>query len=211
MILQSAPKEGISLLSGISSDQDARQLSSLFTAPQLVYMMNTMQQTLSGFTKHASKRMDTELCLINLCQPELSLDAKNLNARLSKLESQIKSGQFVSAPVMPAQFEEPEEERPPLPDDDDAPPEPDMPVPQTADEMPVGFWADLTGDIRQELKPPVSGFFAPTPNAPVQGVLTGNELQLRCTNSFTLTVINKPEVLALVSQKPLPDSADRSA
>ena len=202
MILQSAPKEGISLLSGIASDRDAALLSRLFTTPQLVYMMNTMQQTLAGFTKHASKRMDTELCLINLCQPELNLDAKSINARLSKLEGQIKSGQFaVQPPPSSPPVEADEEERPPLPDDDDAPPETDVPVPTAADEMPVGFWADLTGDIRQELKPPVSGFFAPTPNAPVQGVLSGNELQLRCTNSFTLTVINKPEVLSLVAQK----------
>ena len=201
MILQAAPREGISLLSGITPDQDARRLSARFTPAQLVYMMNTMQQTLAGFTKHASKRMDTELCLINLCQPELSLDAESLNARLCKLESQIKSGQFISAPASPAPLEEPDEERPPLPDDEDAPPEPDQPSLPIADEMPVGFWADLTGDIRRELKPPVSGFFVATPNAPVQGVLVGNELQLRCTNSFTLTVINKPEVLALISQK----------
>ena len=201
MILQAAPREGISLLSGITPDQDARRLSARFTPAQLVYMMNTMQQTLAGFTKHASKRMDTELCLINLCQPELSLDAESLNARLCKLESQIKSGQFVSAPASPAPLEEPDEECPPLHDDEDAPPEPDQPPLPITDEMPVGFWADLTGDIRRELKPPVSGFFVATPNAPVQGVLIGNELQLRCTNSFTLTVINKPEVLALISQK----------
>ena len=53
----------------------------------------------------------------------------------------------------------------------------------------------------RELKPPVTGFFAPTPNAPVQGVLRGNILELRCANSFTMEVVNKPEILALVGQK----------
>ena len=199
MILQTAPKEGVTLLSGVASDRDAFRLSNAFTPAQLVYMMNTIQKTVNGFSKHASKRMDTELCIINLCQPELSVDAQSLNARLSKLESQVKSSQFVAAKT--AVRQEPEEALSPLPDDIDAPPQmlpiPDMP----ADETPVGFWADLAGEIRRELKPPVSGFFAPTPNAPVQGVLTGNELQLRCTNSFTLDVVNKPEILSLVSQK----------
>ena len=44
---------------------------------------------------------------------------------------------------------------------------------------------DMIKQIRKELKPPVSGFFAPTPNAPVQGILQGNKLILRCANSFT--------------------------
>ena len=135
---------------------------------------------------------------MNLCQPELSLDAESLNARLSKLESQVRSGQiFPTQPVLVPQAEE----CPPLPGDEDAPPEAEpLPQPPT-NEAPVGFWSDLTADIRRELTPPVSGFFAPTPNAPVQGVLTGNQLQLRCNSSFTLDVINKSEILSLVSHK----------
>ncbi len=199
MILQTAPKEGISLLSGVASDQDVKRLTDAFTPAQLVYMMNTIQKTINSFSKHASKRMDTELCMINLCQPELSLDAQSLNARLSKLESQVRSGQFVAA--RPEKEPEPEEERPPLPDDSDAPPVSIPVTPLPADETPVGFWTDLAGEVRRELKPPVSGFFAPTPNAPVQGVLSGNELQLRCTSTFTLDVVNKPEILSLIAQK----------
>ncbi len=204
MILQSAPKEGISLLSGVASDTDVKGLVSRFSSGELVYMMNTIQKTLASFTRSASRRMDTELCLLNLCQPELSLDAQGLNARLSRVEEQLKNGSFtVKAPVT---REEPEEELPPLPDDDDAPPLPfeDMPpAPQSpaADQTPPGFWPDLAAEIRKELKPPVSGFFAPTPNAPVQGALVGNTLELRCANSFTVDVVNKPEILALIGRK----------
>ena len=36
--------------------------------------------------------MDVELCLINLCQPELSLDAQSMNARIGRLEQQLKNG-----------------------------------------------------------------------------------------------------------------------
>ena len=84
-----------------------------------------------------------------------------------------------------------------MPDDADAPPAMEEP----ANPAPMGFWTDLASSIRRELKPPVSGFFAPTPNAPVQGVLSGNQVILRCANSFTLEMVNKPAILELVSRK----------
>ena len=86
-----------------------------------------------------------------------------------------------------------------MPDDDDAPPvENEMPV---AEEAPIGFWMDVAAAVRQELRPPVTGFFAPTPNAPVQGVLRGNEVIIQCANAFTLEMVNKPEIIALVERK----------
>ena len=207
MILQSAPKEGISLLSGVASDTDVKELVSRFSSGELVYMMNTIQKTLASFTRSASRRMDTELCLINLCQPELSLDAQGINARLSRVEQQLKSGNFTAPRVQPKHQEE-EEELPPMPDDDDAPPLPfeEVPAPQPVrqsvpDQTPPGFWTDLASDIRKDLKPPVSGFFAPTPNAPVQGAVVGNTLELRCANSFTVDVVNKPEILGMIAAK----------
>ena len=69
------------------------------------------------------------------------------------------------------------------------------------EEAPVGFWSDLVSAVRQELKGPVSGFFNATPNAPVQGVLQGGKVVLQCSNSFILEMINKPDILSLVSRK----------
>jgi hypothetical protein len=69
------------------------------------------------------------------------------------------------------------------------------------DETPIGFWTDVASQVRTELKPPASGFFAPTPNAPIQARLQGNQLMLVCANSFTMGMINKPEILELVSRK----------
>ena len=167
-------------------------------------MMELLESTMSGFTRSASRRLDAELCIISLCQPELQLDAKSLNARLTKLEEQIKSGSFVSAPAQTQQPKaEPDEEMCPPPDDADAPPADfEMPEPQELpDETPVGFWTDLVAAIRQELKPPVSGFFIATPNSPVKGILQGDQVLLQCTNGFTLDMINKPEILSLVARK----------
>ena len=49
--------------------------------------------------------------------------------------------------------------------------------------------------------PLIRGYLAPGPNAQVQGVLRGDKLELRCSNSFVLDSINKPEVLQLAARK----------
>ncbi len=200
LVLKTAPDAGLTMLSGVASDRDAASLAAGFATGELVRMLNTIQQTLSGFTRSASRRMDGELCIINLCQPELSLDASSLNARLAKLEEQMKTGTF--HPASKAAFVEPqpqkEEELLPVPEDADAPP---LEEAGAVSDVPVGFWSDLVTAIRQELKPPLSGFFTATANAPVQGILQGKTLILRCTNRFTADMVNKPELLALVARK----------
>ena len=205
LVMKTASGAGITMLSGVASDQEVLELTRQLSSAELVRMMNLIQQTLSGFTRSASRRMDAELCLLEMCQPELSLDAKALNARLTRLEEQLKSGQFVAA-VKPRKgreapvVEDYEDDRPPLPDDDDVPPLPEEPPVQQS-EAPMGFWSELCGAVRKELKPPISGFFAATPNAPVQGALVGNKLELRCSNAFTSQMLDKPEILEVVSRK----------
>ncbi|MBQ9839183.1 MAG: DNA polymerase III subunit gamma/tau [Oscillospiraceae bacterium] len=201
MVLRSAPKEGISLLSGVATDTDVKQLTQRFSFGELVRMMNLIQTTVAGFTRSASRRMDTELCIINLCQSELSLDAEGMNARITRLEEQIKSGNIrVKTPVQvdeEADKQEPAATEPAMPDE---PSEPSV-TKETVPKAPIGFWADLAVQIRQELKPPVFGFFSPTPDAPVQGVLRGDILTLQCSNSFAANMVNKPEILQIVSAK----------
>ena len=87
-----------------------------------------------------------------------------------------------------------------VPDDADAPPAQDTP-PVAESEAPVGFWSDLVAAVRKELKPPISGFFVVTPNAPVQGALVGDRLELRCSNGFTAQMLDRPEILEVVSRK----------
>ena len=200
MIMKTAPKEGISMLSGVATDQEIRNLIDCFTPGELVRMMGIIQQTVSGFTRSSSRRVDAELCIVNLCQPELSLDAEALNSRLTRVEEQLRSGSFqVAAPAAAKPVEE-EEELPPPPDDADAPPELAAAQPPV-NEAPVGFWTDIVSQAKKELKPPVSGFFTTTPNAPVQGVVRDGKLILLCENQFIVDIINKPEVLELFSRK----------
>ncbi len=199
LILKTAPNAGLSMLSGVADEKEAAELARALSDGELVRMINLLQQTIQGFTRSASRRVDTELCLVNLCQPELSLDAKALNARLTRLEEQLRTGTFVqAAPKTPVPEDAYDEELPPPPDDDDAPPAPEA---EPAPQMPVGFWTDLTASLRTELKPPMLGFFASTANAPVQGRLQGDALLLCCESTFVTDMINKPEVLQMVARK----------
>ena len=203
LVLKTAGNAGITMLSGVASDQETLALGKAFGSGELVRMMERIQQTVAAFTRSSSRRMDAELCLVELCQPELNTDVSALNARLTRLEEQWKTGavmvpQKATKPAAPVE----DEELPPPPDDDDAPPEAeDSPAPKPQNDAPAGFWLDLCGGVRKELKPPVTGFFAGTPNAPVQGVLTGSRLELQCTNAFTAQMLDKPEILEVVSRK----------
>ncbi len=200
LVLKTAPSAGLTMLSGVASDKEAMNLAGRISTGELVAMMNLLQQTAAGFTRSSSRRTDAELCILNLCQPELSLDAKSLNARLTRLEEQVKTGSFVAAP-MQAVFEPVQEEGEALPSTLDAAPALPEEAQTTAAEMPIGFWTDLVTAVRQELPRPLLGFFTTTPNAPIRGELCSNALMLRCANSFIVDMVNKPEVLALVARK----------
>ena len=204
LVMKTAPGSGLRMLSGVAPDSEVIGLTKQLSTGELVRMMQTVQETTAAFNRSAGRRMDAELCIVELCRPELSLDAKAMNARLTRLEDQIKSGRIaVAAPAPPTQAqtpppEEADDDRPPMPGDEDAPPaeeEPQRP------EAPDSFWVELVGEVRAELKPPVSGFFVTTPQSPIQGVLVGDRLEIRAGNSFVAEMVGKPEILELISLK----------
>ncbi len=213
MILKPAPDAGISMLSGVASDADAKSLVKRFSAGELVRMIGLLQSTAAGFTRSASRRLDAELCIMNLCDPQLQMDAEALNARISKLEEQLRTGNFVApAGITPTKQEKPadayDDECPPPPGDDEAPPDPDAPYETPAkpaapikDETPIGFWVDLAAQIRRELPKSIAGFFSGTENAPVKGMVRGDRLGLICSNAFVVQMVDKPEIKELAARK----------
>ena len=94
-----------------------------------------------------------------------------------------------------------DDERPPLPDDIDAPPALEEELPPPRNDAPVGFWSDIVSAAKKELKPPAVGFFSTTPDSLIKGILQGDKLILECSNGFVLEAVNKPQILAVVAQK----------
>ncbi|MBR7123220.1 MAG: DNA polymerase III subunit gamma/tau [Oscillospiraceae bacterium] len=196
MILKTAPETGITMLSGVTSDAEARALSQAFSMGELTRMLTVIQNTAFGFLRSTNHRMDAEICLINLCHPELDTDISGLLARITRLEEDISTGDFSVAPVAIdlaskgetvctvtecAKQEQVSEE--------------------ITDEAPIGFWSDLVSAIRPELNQAIRGFFTTTPNAPLRGILAGERLVLACENRFIIDIVNKPEILEIVSRK----------
>ena len=204
LVMKTAPGSGLTMLSGVAPDSEVMVLTKQLSTGELVRMMQTVQETTAAFNRSAGRRMDAELCIVELCRPELSLDAKAMNARLTRLEDQIKSGRIAVAAPAPKQeqkapVEEEDDDRPPMPGDEDAPPAEEEEPPKL--EAPDSFWVELVGEIRAELKPPVSGFFVTTPQSPIRGVLAGDRLEIRASNSFVAEMVGRPEILEVISLK----------
>ena len=195
LIIKTAPQEGISMLSGVATEKEIFALAQVLSIGELTRIMSELQQTAAGFTNSTNRRMDAELCLVKLCQPELSMDSEALNARLTRIEEQLRSGCFtaISAPVEPAQKAVPVEA--PVP----TKPEQPASIPEKS-EAPIGFWTDMVSQVRKELKQPLSGFFSSAEDAPIRGVLRGDKLLLVC-ESFAVVYVDTPDVLSLLSRK----------
>ena len=210
MILKTAPEAGISMLSGVASDADAKQLVNRFSAGELVRMIGLLQTCAAGFTRSSSRRLDAELCIMNLCDPALQMDAEALNARISKLEEQLRSGNF-AMPIQAAPQAKPsyDDDGPPPPGDEDAPLDPDAPAPvmeqpkaaPAKDDTPIGFWVDLAAAMRPELPRSLVGFFSGTDNAPVRGLVRENRVGLICANAFVTQMVDRPDVRDLAARK----------
>ena len=54
---------------------------------------------------------------------------------------------------------------------------------------------------RKELKPPASGFFVAAQNSPLRGALKGDTLELRCAVTFVADIVNRPDILEIVTRK----------
>ena len=208
MVLKTAPKEGISMLSGVASEKETLDLAGRFSSGELLRMMNLIQDTVAGFSRSSSRRMDAELCIVNMCQPELNCDMDGLLARLTKIEEQIQTGSFQIAQFTPKAAEVIPELKPQTKTDN-----PVVQHQQTTDlkeeisaetaqdQTPVGFWTDVAAAVRKELNPSLMGFFATTPNAPLRGIVCGDRLLLSCANKFIQEIVNKPDILELVTRK----------
>ena len=198
------------MLSGVASDADTRSLVKRFSPGELVRMIGLLQTCAAGFTRSSSRRLDAELCIMNLCDPGLQMDVEALNARISKLEEQLSTGNFV-APAAVVKQEKPadvvDDETPPPPGDYDCPPDPDAPAPQpeqkqTAqkDDTPMGFWVDLANSMRPELQPALRAFLDPTGKI-MNAIVRGDRVGLICADEFVTNMVDKPEVRDLATRK----------
>ena len=209
LVLHTAPKSGLAMLSGIATEQQALALQDMFSPGELMRVLTETQKTRASFGKNTDVRVAAELLLMQLCEPALRLDAQALNARISRVEEQLASGVLVKAAPQTS-GDEYDDDRPPFPDDADdperwsAPPAPaparPQPAPAPQAETPAGFWPALSEKLRAELSAKDRGFFAA--NGPLHPVLQGEStLIMAADNEFVLGMVKKPAIEQLIREK----------
>ena len=216
LVLKAAPKSGVSMLSGIADESQAAELEKLFTPAELLRDLTLVQAAKGAVGKNADARVAAELCLMQLCEPSLKLDAQSLGARVSKLEERLATGNFTpakqQAKAESAENEE-DDDRPPFPDDADdplaglAPPmdarEAEKPQEKKAtdgaQEELDRRWPELVASLREGLGVRERGFFAP--GGPVRPRLKGDALILTAPSQFVLDIIKGPNVQKIAAEK----------
>ena len=209
LIVKTAPGGGLGMLSGVSETSQVLQLQNAFAEAELLRIIALLQQTAANFSKSQNPRVDCELCLLQLCLPQLQLDAQSLNARLSRVEEQLASGVLVQASpaAAPEAADVPPTEGPvheTAPAASSSAAGQTLPEEVTSEEdtpLPDGFWPELCQRMRAELRPPVVGFFTGAENAPLQPRLRGDALQLVANDAFVKAIVDKPAVRELVQTK----------
>ena len=208
LVLRTAPKSGLSMLSGIATEQQALALQSVFSPGELMRVLTETQKTRVSFGKNTDVRVAAELLLMQLCEPSLRLDAQALDARISRVEEQLASGVLVKSVPKASGGDAFDDDRPPFPDDADDPERGSAPPAQTQEqssaapqaETPAGFWPALSEKLRAALPAKISGFFAV--NGPVHPVLQGDALIMATDTELVIDLVKKtPNTEALVREK----------
>ncbi|MBR3692659.1 MAG: DNA polymerase III subunit gamma/tau [Clostridia bacterium] len=83
------------VMSGVGyTMKDVDRLAPRFSSARLVRMMETTRESIARLSKAASRRSETEICLIRLADPALCGDITALVARVEELERKLAAGVF---------------------------------------------------------------------------------------------------------------------
>lgn len=109
-----APKTGEGLLSGAYDSQTLAALADCRGAERILSDINAVQAALTSMFQGADRRMAAEMCLISICQEELSEDVSALRSRVAGLEEKLRSGAAVPVMQQTASKPEPAPKREPV-------------------------------------------------------------------------------------------------
>jgi len=129
LLRKTAPEGGAALLSGGFDSAALDRLGKRVPAVRFLHLASTLQKASAELYASVDRRLDTELCLLHLCDESLSGDLTALEARIRRLEDNQSARAELSGRTSPAPAPPPEAKKPPAPD---PPPweEPEKELPQ---------------------------------------------------------------------------------
>lgn len=86
LLRKTAPEGGAALLSGGFDAATLDRLGKTVPASRFLYLASTLQKASAELYASVNRRLDTELCLLRLCDESLSGDLTALEARIRRLE-----------------------------------------------------------------------------------------------------------------------------
>ena len=86
LLQKTAPKGGAALLSGGFDAAALDRLGKGVPASRFLHLASTLQRAAAELYASVNRRLDTELCLLRLCDESLSGDLTALEARITRLE-----------------------------------------------------------------------------------------------------------------------------
>ena len=208
LIRRTAPRTGASLMTGGFDSATLNQLSGLLDTARLLQMLTVLQRTAAEITRSANRRTDTELCLVTLCEPGLDRSVAGMDARLTRLEEQLRNG---TAGKPSHSFSEQEKSVPVrneplkatgLGGEQAAPQKTPERIneekTQTQASEPELSWSTLRGLLERTMN--VADFCFVGNPAMVTGAFEGDTIVLWAETEFVKGFIDKPEITALVAK-----------
>ncbi len=164
----------------------------------ILHIMEVLQSTLERLRSGVSPRVEMEMAVLRLCDPQLDSGTAALLKRITALENALRSGNYpaAEAPVSSAQEapSAPAEEAPAPAEEQTAPPT--VPVATAEEEVPFTAWGDVLENLRATCMP-LYGVLADS-----QAVLKGDLLFICTENAMFKTLLtnddNKAQLRAAI-------------
>ncbi len=203
LILKTAPKAGLSMISSTCTPKETAALSPKFSPEELLRIIHLIQETTAQFKASFNQRVDAELCLIHLCEKSLTQEPIDLSARIGRLEEdltarfleleqRLKNTSFVST----APQDVPDEAPPPWDDSDIPPvsaPEPEKPPPDPVSDE---DWQKILDRLLPDVSPWLKDFVSRS-----AGKLKGDELTIFPPDPIAYNMLKKDAGLVELIQK----------
>ena len=218
MLLRFAPRGARNLLSGAYSEDYLRGIRA--SSDYVLWMLDTLQKHQAALRTAGSPRLQTELCLVELCGGEITPPQRTASKREApmpmpdpaKEEPPAAVSQPAYAPPAPAPAGPPKEDPIPAPAEipvqsepepqpmPEPEPEPEpQPTPAEREAEPTGTatWAYVLSQLEKEF--PVGTRNVLTDESMCTGEITGDALILRVTD-FARSTINTPDKVNKIRQ-----------
>lgn len=146
------------LISGVFNTETIKTLSKGLSPQQVMRWLEILKNTAQEMSAVSSGRIAVELCLLRMCDMNLSDDTASLSARIGVLEQRLDSGNFVvsSFAENKPHTSSPREDEIPFYDEFDAPPWDEEPPPPANDAYDMPPWDDEPAPAKKPEPEPVS-------------------------------------------------------